>query len=350
MRIGIVNDVVLAREALRRVVAWSTHEVAWLAPDGAKAIELAASDKPDLILMDLIMPGVDGVEATRRIIAQSPQSPCPILVVTASVSGHLGRVYEAMGLGALDAVDTPALGDPAGAAILLEKIATIAKFIGMAPRPSIARPVPIAPSPIGRNSSWPIVAIGASTGGPVAIAEVLSGLPDTRDAAVVIAQHVDAAFGPGLARWLTERTGRKVELITPGDRPLPGRVLLGSTNDHVILDESGRLDYASEPVSNYYRPSGDVLFESLARHWPERGVAVVLTGMGRDGASGLLTLRRAGWLTLAQDEATCVVWGMPRAAAEIGAAMHVLPLSEIAQAITERVRGRSHQLPGEPRR
>ena len=348
MRIGIVNDVVLAREALRRVVASSPHEVAWLAPDGAKAIELATSDKPDLILMDLIMPGVDGVEATRRIMAQSP---CPILVVTASVSGHLGRVYEAMGLGALDAVDTPALGDPAGASILLDKVTTIAKLIGMAPRPSIARPgVLPPPPPVGRNPSWPIVAIGASTGGPAALAQILSGLPHTRDAAVVIAQHVDAAFGPGLARWLIERTGRKVELIEPGDRPLPGRILLGSTNDHVILDESGRLDYASEPLANYYRPSGDVLFESLARYWPERGVGVVLTGMGRDGASGLLTLRRAGWLTVAQDEATSVVWGMPRAAAEIGAATHVLPLPEIAHAITERVRGRSYQLPGEPRR
>ncbi len=349
MRIAIVNDMLLAREALRRAVS-GAHEVAWLARDGAEAIDLARSDRPDLILMDLVMPGVDGVEATRRIMAESP---CPILVVTASISNHLARAFEAMSLGALDAVETPEMGPSgsmAGSSPLMEKIATVAKLIGRGPRPPLVPSPRPSPSSDERPPAWPLVAIGASTGGPAALAEVLSGLPDSPDAAVVIVQHIDAALSQGLADWLGERAGRRVELIEPGDRPLPGRTLLAATNDHLILDDLGRLRYVSEPLTSHFRPSVDVFFTSLAENWAEPGAAAVLTGMGRDGASGLLALRRLGWLTIAQDEATCVVWGMPRAAAEAGGACLVLPLGAIARPIAERVRDRSYRLPGAPRR
>ena len=159
MRIGIVNDLRLAREALRRAVdSEPRHRVAWTASDGAEAVERNREDRPDLILMDLIMPVVDGVEATRRIMNVCP---CPIVVVTSSVSGHMGRVYEAMGLGALDAVDTPELGptgDLAGAKVLLDKIQTVAKLIGRGPKVVLPHPdeVPI-PSKVGASPSWPLV-------------------------------------------------------------------------------------------------------------------------------------------------------------------------------------------------
>jgi two-component system, chemotaxis family, response regulator WspF len=280
--------------------------------------------------------------------------PCPIVVVTSSVSGHMGKVYEAMGLGAIDAVDTPSLGpggDLAGARMLLEKIATVAKLIGRQPRPVLSTAAPPSPTPAPDNSpSWPLVVFGSSTGGPAALAEILLALPDSPDCSTVIVQHVDLAFAPGLARWLGERTGRRVELVEPGDRPLPGQVLLAATNDHLILDESRRLRYVVEPAEVHYRPSVDVFFRSVAGRWPEPGAAALLTGMGRDGAAGLLALRRAGWLTIAQDEASSVIWGMPGAAVQVGAADKILPTSEIARAITERVRDRSHRLPGATRR
>ncbi len=340
MRIAIVNDSLIARVALQRAVASvPSHQVAWMARDGGEAVEMAAADRPDLILMDLIMPGVDGVEATRRIMAASP---CPIVVVTSSVSGHMGRVYEAMGLGALDAVDTPELGpsgDLGGARVLLEKINTVAKLVGLAPRPVVAEAEPStrrARSDV--EPSWPLVVIGSSTGGPAALAEILSGLPDTPYSSTVIVQHVDSAFAPGLAHWLGEKSGRKVELVVSDDRPLPGRVLLAATNDHVILDEARRFRYVAEPEEMHYRPSVDVFFRSVAERWPEPGAAALLTGMGRDGAAGLLALKRAGWLTIAQDEATSVIWGMPGAAVKLGAADHVLPLGRIAPAIADRVR------------
>jgi two-component system, chemotaxis family, response regulator WspF len=329
LRIGIVNDILLAREALRRVVsAMPGHQVAWTARDGAEAVAMAGRDRPDLILMDLFMPRMDGAEATRRIMAECP---CPIVVVTATVSGHLNKVYEAMGNGALDAADTPALGprgELTGADALREKIQTIGKLIG--PDPHLAFGMPAMPA------RYPMVLLGASTGGPNALAEVLGGLPVNSDACVLIVQHVDQAFAPGLAQWLGERTGHPVELAVEGDRPGPGRRLLAATNDHMVLSADRRLGYVAEPRELSYRPSVDVLFASVAAHWSEPGVAALLTGMGRDGAEGLLQLRRREWHTIAQDEATSVVYGMPKAAAEVGAAVQILPLAKIATAVAAR--------------
>src|SRR5262249_46220585 len=159
-------------------------------------------------------------------------TPCPILVVTSSVTGHVGPVFEAMGHGALDAVDTPTLGprgDLRGASALLEKIATVAKLLGKTlPRAEDSGVAP-PPRPSRPSGLAPLVAIGASTGGPNALAQVLGGLAGSCDAPIVLVQHVDAAFSPGLARWLTERSGRPVEPARPGQRPAQGSVLLAAT-------------------------------------------------------------------------------------------------------------------------
>ena len=201
-----------------------------------------------------------------------------------------------------------------------------------------------------RPVSWNLVVLGASTGGPAAIASVLSDLPDSPDASIVIIQHVDVIFAPGLARGSVSGQTGAMELVVPGDRPLPGRIYLAATNDHLILDTARQFRYVAEPLAVHYRPSVDVFLASVIQHWPEPGAAAVLTGMGRDGAAGLLSLRQAGWLTIAQDEATSVVYGMPRAAAEVGAAQQVLPIQEIGAAIAERVRDRSYRIPGAHRR
>src|SRR3954464_6899271 len=150
-------------------------------------------------------------------------------------------------------------------------------------------------------------------------------------------QHSDETFASGMANWLGEPTGHRVELAAEGDRPARGRRLLAATNDHMVLTADRRLGYVVEPRDLSYRPSVDLLFASVAAHWPRPGVAALLTGMGRDGAEGLLRLRRRRWQTIAQDEATSVVYGMPRAAVEIGAAAQVLPLAKIAAAIAAHV-------------
>jgi two-component system, chemotaxis family, response regulator WspF len=344
MRIGIVNDIGLARETLRRVVqSCSEHEVAWTANDGAEAIALARIDRPDLILMDLFMPGTDGVEATRRIMGESP---CAILVVTASISGHLSKVYQAMGYGALDAIDTPTLGlrgQISGAALLFHKMEIIGKLLGKtAERPNNERQMTDSSTHVFHSSNSaavtePLVILGASTGGPNALAQVLGEIPATLEVPIIIVQHVDEAFAPGLGQWLSEEAHRRVTLIAEGHRPAAREVLLSGRNDHLILGEDHCLHYTAEPSDVSYRPSVDVFFASVARNWPRPGVAVLLTGMGRDGAAGLLKLRRQDWRTIAQDESSSVVWGMPKAAAEIGAAEQVLPISRVAEAIVRLV-------------
>jgi len=335
MRIGIVNDSRVAREALRRIVASAPGlSVAWTADDGTEGIAKARADSPDLILMDLFMPRMDGAEATRRIMAEAPR---PILVVTASVTKAIDKVYQAMGFGALDAVDTPVFGvegDATGGAALLRKIATIGKLTGKLPPGAVDGRSP--PARTWESAGQPLVLLGASTGGPFAVAEILSALPDAWEVPIILVQHVDSDFAPGMSSWLTDFTGRRVDLIAEGDRPARGKVLMAATSDHLRFDAGGRLRYSPEPASACYRPSVDVFFESAARCWPGVGVAVLLTGMGRDGAAGLLALRRAGWRTIAQDEATSAVWGMPRAAVELGAAELVAPLDQIAGAIVER--------------
>jgi len=334
MRIAIVNDVRIAVEALRRIISSQPeYEIAWIARDGAEAVEKCARDTPDLILMDLVMPGMDGIEATRRIMRDSP---CAILVVTATVSGNTSMVFEAMGHGALDAVNTPvfAPGEQIeGADALLAKIATIGKLIG---KPVRGRTAAAADRRAFPAQVPPLIAIGSSTGGPKAIADILTRLPAQLGAAIVIVQHVDAQFAPGMAEWLNSQSPLKVRVAFAGCRPEQGMVWLTGTNDHIVLKPDLSLEYTQDPRESSYRPSVDVFFKSLLAHWPRRDAAVLLTGMGRDGAEGLLALRGGGWHTIAQDEKSCVVYGMPKAAAELQAAAEVASLEEIAASLVRR--------------
>ncbi len=335
MRIGIVNDLPMAVEALKRALAFkSTLKVAWVARNGAEAVELCAKDTPDLVLMDLLMPVMDGIEATKKIMARSP---CAILVVTVSVGANAWRVFEAMGHGALDAVDTPALGtgdQREGAAPLLAKIEIIGK---LASDRSAGTQSPFGSATTAAAataaSHTRLLAIGASAGGPAALAKVLSGLPKDFPAAVVVIQHVDVQFAAGMAEWLSRDSALPVRLAVEGERPLPGVVLLAGTNDHLTLLAGGTLSYTPRPREYVYRPSVDVFFQSVTRFWPGEAVGVLLTGMGRDGAVGLKAMRNQGRHTFTQDQATSAVYGMPKAAATLDAAVEILPLDRIAARI-----------------
>ncbi|MBI5691827.1 MAG: chemotaxis response regulator protein-glutamate methylesterase [Verrucomicrobia bacterium] len=332
MRIALVNDMPMALEVLRRVLAQAPrHQVAWTAADGAEAVRRCAEDRPDLILMDLIMPVMDGVEATRRIMAASP---CAILVVTATVEGTTSRVFDALGAGALDAVNTPALtGD--GAAVLLAKIDALERLIGDSLHPFAAdRPPGLASVHTGGLRPW-LFAIGASAGGPAAVAELLRDFrPETR-AAIVLVQHLDESFAGGLAEWLAGQISLPVRIALDGDAPVPGVVLLPGRDDHLVLTPVGTLLYRREPADYVYRPSVDEFFESVVEHWNGPAAGVILTGMGRDGARGLKAMRDAHFPTFAQERASCAVYGMPRAAVELGAAEAVLPLNQISRSLLQ---------------
>jgi two-component system response regulator WspF len=337
MNIGIVNDLPLAVEAMRRAIALrAEHRVLWVATDGEQAVDFCIAQPPDVVLMDLIMPKFDGVEATRRIMARAP---CAILVVTSSVGANAWRVYEAMGAGALDAVDTPTLSDPAlnkPSQPLLAKIDQIGRLLE---KPSAHRERASTTQRPGAAAAQ-LVAIGASAGGPGALAAVLGTLPADFGAGIVIVQHVDKAFAEGMAQWLDGQTDLKVRIALAGDRPQPGEALLAATNDHLHLIGAGALGYTREPAETPYRPSVDVFFHSVVEHWMGDAIGVLLTGMGRDGAIGLKAMRAKGYPTIAQDEATSAVYGMPKAAAALDAARLILPLGGIADELKAAVKRR----------
>lgn len=337
MRIAIVNDVMLAVEALRRVIiASNRHSIAWVAVNGAEAVEKCRQDRPDLILMDLMMPVMGGVEATRQIMRESP---CAILLVTASVDSHVTQVFQGLGLGALDAVNTPALFD---AGRNLESQALLYK-IDMIGRQLQARgyqpPVSTGHHSTPSSSSVAcLVAIGASAGGPAALATVLGQLPPDLPAAVVIVQHVDEQFTASMASWLSSQSRLPVRLAQEGEKPIPKTALLAGRAQHLVLNAKQSLAYTEDPVTAIYRPSIDVFFNSVCDHWSRHTIGVILTGMGSDGAKGLKRLRDSGAHTIAQDKQSSAVYGMPKVAAALGAATDILPLEAIAPAIEARVR------------
>ncbi|SEO58785.1 two-component system, chemotaxis family, response regulator WspF [Duganella sp. CF517] len=337
MKIAIANDVAMAAEALRRVVASTAeHQVLWIARTGAEAVRMCADNRPDLILMDLNMPELDGVEATRQIMEHSP---CAILVVTGRPQDNVNQVFRALGAGALDVTATPVLqGQPGGDAELLAKIRTMDKLIrhsggsqAMAPRPA-ANGHAHGHGHHGADGPVPVtalLAIGASTGGPMAVSKMLAGWTPPRGCAIVVVQHIDQHFADNFARWLGEQLDMPVRAAEEGDELAAGTVLVAKSNDHLTLDQNYRLRYDANPKEYAYRPSVDVFFHCVAQLWKGEAIGVLLTGMGRDGAEGLLAMRRAGHTTIAQDQASSAVYGMPRAAADLDAAQMVLPLMKI---------------------
>ncbi|ELS32723.1 MULTISPECIES: chemotaxis response regulator protein-glutamate methylesterase [Pseudanabaena] len=325
LRIAIANDSMLEAEALRRTIASvPEYEIAWIARDGGAAVSQCARDTPDLVLMNLIMPILNGVQATQQIMQTNP---CAILLITADVNEHANKVFEAMGHGALDAIDTPSIGleeNSLGRNKLLQKIATLSKLVI---RADLRRS---SPKP-------PLLAIGASTGGPKALAMILSQLPASFPAAIVIVQHVDAQFASGLVNWLDTQTPLTVKLAITGEKVEGNCVMIAGTNDHLIITPQLTFQYTEEPMETPFRPSVDIFFHSIMKNWKSKGVGLLLTGMGKDGAEGLAALKSAGWHTIAQDEATSIVYGMPKAAFELGAACEILPIEAIASACNRQI-------------
>jgi len=343
MNIAIVNDVYMIRMLLARIIHEnSVHKVIWDAEDGQIAVEKAQQDTPDLILMDLLMPVMNGVDATREIMKLSP---CAIVVVTASVDQYADMVFSAMSHGALDAISTPTLAPDAGSAgiePLLHKLRVIDNLITTCPRSKQQE----ENSPITKNitpgSSHPMICIGASTGGPGALATLLAALPADLAASIVIIQHVDENFTTGLADWLDDQCKLQVSVAKQGSKAEINKVYIAGGDKHLQLNQNLEFQYTSHPVEYAYRPSIDIFFHSINQHWPGVTTGVLLTGMGNDGAEGLLALKNNNVLTIAQDEATCAVYGMPRAAARLNAARMILPIEDIAAAIVKTLSQQKH--------
>jgi two-component system response regulator WspF len=332
VRIGIVSALPEVVGCLRQALALRPqHELLWVAGDGAQAVELCAQDRPDLLLMNLVEPCSRYLDAIGRIMTNSP---CPILLITRNGETDSSRVFAAMGRGAIDVVDIPLSSAGGNRAVeFLKKLDTLNTLV-CTPRFAPGTDRPGDTTSIARFKPR-LVAIGASAGGPGALLKLLAGVPEDFPAAIVIVQHVDEQFAAGMADWLNHDSILPVRIAAEGDQIVPGVVLLAATNDHLLLKTKDRLGYALEPCECVYRPSIDVFFESVCAWWGGEAVGVLLTGMGRDGAKGLKALRNKGHYTIAQDQATSAVYGMPKAAMALGAAVDVLPIEHIAARLVD---------------
>ncbi len=341
VRVLLVDDSRVHRTALASLLNRAADvDLIGVAGDGEEGVLLAQRLRPDVILMDVQMPKLDGLEATREIMATSPT---PILLMTAAenLAREVDLGMRAMALGALDLIPKPNLEDLRTGDDLVRRLRLLAKVPVIShPRgrrgPGIAARADRRPTTGYFKRASRLVAIVSSTGGPRALTVLLGGLPPQLKAAVVVVQHIDAAFEEGLVRWLDEHCPLEVVLAKDRMELLEGRVYLAPQGRYAEVTDARRVALVEDPEEiGSHCPSGDRLLRSAAHHYANRAVGVVLTGMGRDGAEGLLAIRQAGGITLAQDEASSVVYGMPQAAAQNGAAQRVLPIDRLAAAVVE---------------
>jgi two-component system chemotaxis response regulator CheB len=344
-RVLVVEDSLTVRKHIVETLSADPElEVVAEAEDGKRGIELCQELRPDVVTLDMMLPVMSGLAATEYIMAYCPT---PILVVSASTNrGELFKTYEAMAAGALDVLEKP-LGDHQDASWEQKLVSTVKLIsrIKVITHPR-ARLRPMGQRPLGASADAHarapttraprVIAIGVSTGGPGALVEILRGLPSDFPIPILLVIHLGKLFAPAFAEWLDGQSPIRVAYARDGEQ-IPGfgqgRVLMASPDRHLIVRQ-GRLHLTDDAERHSCRPAVDVLFASLAQDLGADCAACLLTGMGKDGAAGLLAIRRAGGSTIAQDESTSVVFGMPREAIALGAAQQVLPLEKIAPALS----------------
>ncbi len=342
IRVLVVDDSPLMCKILTNIMNCDPQIlVAAVAMNGKEGVEFVPRIKPDIITMDIDMPVMDGFEATRQIMAARPT---PILIVSSTVfKTGMDKVFKAISHGALDVFDKSELeigGDKKSGESLIAKIKFL-NGIRVAHQPLTKLPdersVVDLKAP-RKKAPDKIVAIVASTGGPQALLEILKRLPEDFPCGVVIVQHITSGFLGGLVGWLAKECKIKVKIGEDSEEIRPGMAYVAPDNLQMRVEDGGKIRLFNEPAVGGHRPSGDVLLESVARTYGKGGVAAILTGMGRDGAMGMKAIKQLHGKTIAQNEKSCVVFGMPSAAVEMNAIDKVLPLERIAEEIVEMVR------------
>lgn len=344
IRILLVEDSPTVRRYLASLIEETPGmTVIGEAHDGAQALDMVAQLHPDVVSMDIQMPGVDGLEATRRIMSKHPT---PVVVVSGMIDRDVQMSLDALDAGALAVVSKPPdRRNPAFANRRRELITTLRAMSAV--RVISRRHYPAPPhhdgavsaaqsKPLARRPR--ILAVGASTGGPSTLQRVLAQFSPDFALPIVVAQHMGDDFLAGLVRWLDAATPLPVQLAQAGRLIEPGHVYVASGNAHLTVQHDGQkafVRYVTTPHGSRYTPSVDVLFESVVKSFGSQAIGLLLTGMGDDGAEGLLALRKAGAATIVQDEATSTVFGMPRAAILHGAAEYIEPLEQIAPRIQQ---------------
>jgi len=333
-RVLVVDDSAVVRQILSRELSRGPGiEVVGTAPDPFIARDKIIQLKPDVITLDIEMPRMDGVTFLRKLMLHHP---IPVVIVSSLTPKGGQLALEALDAGAVEVMCKPGaaytVGDMSAELIGKVKAAAMANLSRYRKKAQAARPVQRLSM---SRTTKKVVALGASTGGTQALQSVLSTLPATAPGTVIV-QHMPAGFTHAFARRLNELCAMEVKEAENNDSVIPGKVLIAPGNKHMILGRSGARYYVSVrdgPPIHHQRPAVEILFNSVAKYAGANAVGVILTGMGTDGAEGLLNMKKAGATTIAQDEASCVVFGMPCAAIEKDAADHVVSLNDIPRAI-----------------
>lgn len=335
IRVLLVDDSPVALHVLQRLLATASDiEVVGTAPDGKSALDLLSGLDINVICTDLHMPGMGGLEFIRNVLTVKP---IPILVVSVSVEASSENVFRALEAGAVDVLLKPRdlLGADQGAMAkaLASKIRVVAGVhVFRHKRTASVTPSP-PPPPLPEHTPIRMVTIGASTGGPLALYTILARLPKHFPVPVACVQHIGGEFLSDLVAWLGEVCPLPVRIAGAGETPRGGVVYFAPDDTHLEFDSLGRFALSVAPPLEGHRPSATVTMRSAARHFAGATVGVLLSGMGRDGADGMLAISQAGGVTFAQNEATCVVYGMPKEAVALGAAQFVLGMEQIAPAL-----------------
>jgi two-component system chemotaxis response regulator CheB len=333
IRVLIVDDSLFMRAAIAKTLASGPFEIVGQAKDGNDALAQIVKLKPDVATMDFNMPGMNGADTVRAIMQQRPT---PVVMFSAHTKQGAKETFDALAAGAVDFVTKPA-GE---VSVDLSKIADdlITKLTAAAsarPRAAVAS-APVRTSGTMTTMRTPLTGaprlcvIAVSTGGPAALSELIPALPGELRLAIVVVQHMPAGFTAALAERLDAVSRVSVREAQAGDRPLPGSVLIAPGDRHLEFDDRGMVVLTDGPMVNGCRPAADVTMISAAKIYGRRALAVVMTGMGKDGAAGALAIKRADGKTLAQDQATSVIYGMPKAAIDAGAIDEVAALGDIA--------------------
>jgi two-component system, chemotaxis family, protein-glutamate methylesterase/glutaminase len=346
-KVLVVDDSALMRQLLSELLREDgSLEVVGSAADPIAAIDKIRSLKPDVLTLDVEMPRMDGLTFLEKLMRNHP---LPVVMVSSLTESGCATTLRALELGAVDFVTKPKLDVEAGTRAvgreLVEKVRTAAQA-KLRSRPRDGAPKPAAAPPrssVGIDLTHKLIAIGASTGGTEALRDVLAALPADAPGVVVV-QHMPEKFTRSFAERLDSLCRIKVVEARDGERVLPGHAFIAPGNLHMKVVRNGaetRVRVGMAAPVNHHRPSVDVLFGSCARHLGANAIGVILTGMGSDGARGMLAMREAGARTVAQDEASCVVYGMPKEAVELGAVEEIRPLAEIPNAVLRLLSERS---------
>jgi two-component system chemotaxis response regulator CheB len=342
LKVALIDDSAVVRKHLADLLQAAGMQVTITASDPLFAWPKLRANWPDVVVLDVEMPRMDGLTFLRELMAEHPM---PVVMCSTLTEAGAETTMQALAAGAVSFVTKPKLGlksfleDDSNGLVSAVRTAAKANVRALPKQPATAMAPPVSHAPRAMATTTDrIIAVGASTGGVQTFETLLSALPNTLDAGIVLVQHMPAGFTGGFAARLARVTGFDVIEARDGDRVLPGRVLVAPGGKHMQMRRSGAqylVDVKDGPLVNHHKPSVDVLFRSVAQCAGRNALGVILTGMGDDGARGLLAMRQAGAKTFAQDEATCVVYGMPKAAFEMGAVDEVLPLAGMAKRLQE---------------